>query len=190
MNIGLFGGTFDPIHNGHIRLAELFRKRLQLDEVWFLVTPQNPWKTGKRLSDDRLRLEMARKALEGYDGLVASDYEYHLPKPSFSYQTLRNLRHDFPADSFTLLIGADNWVAFDKWAEHEEIMQHHRIAVFPRLNSDFNPHALPQGVCFLDAPLLNVSSTEVRERICRGEDVSGLIPDVVKKYIEENGLYT
>ena len=114
MRIGLFGGTFDPIHNGHVNLAEQFLRKMKLDEVWFLVTPQNPWKQNNLLSDDALRLEMVTLALEGHAKLVASDYEFHLEKPSYTYKTLRHLREDFPENEFVLLIGAvlENMMGF------------------------------------------------------------------------------
>ncbi len=176
MKVGLFGGTFDPIHNGHISLAEQFLKELHLDEVWFLVTPQNPWKKDNRLSDDAFRLEVVKKALEGHKGLVASDYEFHLEKPSYSYKTLRHLREDYPETEFTLLIGADNWVKFDHWAEHEEILQNHNIAVYPREGYEVGEATMPEGVALVKTDLYNVSSTQIREMLSRGEDVSALVP--------------
>ena len=107
--IGLFGGTFDPVHKAHIRLAVTCREKLGLDEVWLMVSPQNPWKSGSQMTPDHHRLMMARLAVEEEDGIVASDYELNLPTPSYTYKTLRSLRHDFPSDTFVLLVGGDNW---------------------------------------------------------------------------------
>ena len=106
--IGLFGGTFDPVHKAHIRLAVTCREKLGLDEVWLMVSPQNPWKSGSQMTPDHHRLMMARLAVEEEDGIVASDYELNLPTPSYTYKTLRCLRHDFPSDTFVLLVGGDN----------------------------------------------------------------------------------
>lgn len=176
MKIGLFGGTFDPIHNGHINLAEHVLRELQLDEVWFLVTPQNPWKQNTELSDDSFRLEIVTLALEGHKGLTASDYEFHLEKPSYTYKTLRHLREEFPEKEFLLMIGADNWVKFDHWAESEEILRNHNIAVYPRKGYDVDEASMPEGVTFVKMELYNISSTEIREMLRRGEDISDLVP--------------
>lgn len=192
--VGLFGGTFDPVHIAHTALAKAFRRQLGLDEVWFLVTPQNPWKTDSRLSPDRDRLEMARLALKGEEGLKASDYEFHLEKPSFSYRTLRSLRKDFPTTEFTLLIGGDNWAAFDKWAECREILTHHPVAVYPRTGSALTmPEALKDidlRLSIVELPLLDISSTEIRRRVGEGKDIADLVCPAVAEYIRKNGLYS
>lgn len=191
--VGLFGGTFDPVHIAHTALAKAFRRQLGLDEVWFLVTPQNPWKTDSRLSPDHDRLAMARLALENEEGLTASDYEFHLEKPSFSYRTLRSLRKEFPATEFTLLIGGDNWAAFDKWAEHREILTHHPVAVYPRTGSAL---ATPESLQDMDIrlsivtqPLLDISSTDVRHRVMEGKEITDLVCPKVAEYIRNNRLY-
>ena len=188
--VGLFGGTFDPIHRGHTALAQLFMQQLHLDEVWFMVTPQNPWKRSRNLSPDDVRLEMVRLAVKDIDGLKASDYEFHLEKPSFTYQTLRHLRNDYPNTEFTLLIGADNWQGWDKWAEHDEILSHHDIAVFPREGCPIDPTTLPDKVTLLDAPLFNVSSTEIREKIAAGMPIDNLVAPEVEAYIMQWGMYS
>lgn len=179
MVVGLFGGTFDPIHVGHVRLAEQFLSRLHLDEVWFLVTPQNPWKVNSRLSSDALRLALVEKALEHHEGLVASDYEFRLPKPSYTYQTLRSLRSEYPDTEFVLLIGADNWVKFGNWAEHEEILSHHRIAVYPRPGFEVDEESMPGNVALVTMELFDVSSTEIRNRLHAGMSVEGLVPEEI-----------
>ena len=185
MNIGIFGGTFDPIHNGHILLAESFLEQLSLDEVWFLVTPQNPWKQDSVLSDDHFRLEMVRKALAGHPGLVASDYEFRLAKPSYSFQTLRHLRADFPDREFTLLSGADNWVKFDRWAEPDEILRHHRIAVYPRRGYHVDVNALPPNVSFVNTQLYDISSTAIRRLLHDGGDASEFLPEEILPLVKD-----
>lgn len=176
MKILLFGGTFDPIHRAHVQLAETMRKQSGADEVWFMITPQNPWKTNKQLTDDQHRLAMARLALEGYDHLQASDYEFRLDKPTYTYKTLRHLREEYPEHEFMLLVGGDNWDKFEQWAEHEEILQHHRVVVYPRAEGS-------------DLPYLPISSTEVRQRISEGKDSSDMIDSKVAEYIKEHNLY-
>lgn len=177
-HILIFGGTFDPIHRAHVQLAETMRQESGADEVWFLITPQNPWKANSQLTADHHRLAMARLALADYPQLVASDYEFNLDKPTYTYLTLRHLRTDYPQHQFSLLVGGDNWDKFSEWAEHEEILRHHRVVVYPRAHD---------GDARL--PLLNVSSTEVRQRLRSGQDVSTLIHPRVAQYITQHHLY-
>jgi len=186
MTIGIFGGTFDPIHVGHVHLAEQFLEKLHLDEVWFLVTPQNPWKRNSYLSADDVRLEQVRVALASHEGLIASDYEFHLPKPSYSYQTLRHLREEYPEHEFMLLIGADNWVKFDHWAEYEEILAHHHIAVYPRPGYDIDETLMPENVSVVHTELYDVSSTEIRRRLHEGLSVEGMVPDETLELVKRN----
>lgn len=192
MSIGLFGGTFDPVHYGHVALAETIRKRLQLDEVWFLISPQNPWKQDSHITDDDLRYQMVRLALADNEHLQASDYEFHLPKPSYTYQTLRHLRADFPEHEFTLIVGGDNWAAFDHWAEYGEILQHHPIAVFPRQGMGQPPlPSYPEAriVVLDDVGLMPVSSTEIRQRVADGLSIETLVAPAVADFIRTNNLY-
>ena len=170
---GIFGGSFNPIHCGHITLAQQLREQAGLDEVWLMVSPQNPLKHEADLADDRQRLLLARKALE------ASDYEMKLPKPSYTWNTLRSLQCDFPERKFVLLIGGDNWAKFERWWHWKDILRHFDVVVYPR---DEHPGTI-------EAELLPVSSTEIRQRVCRGESISGLVPecivnDVIKMYSE------
>ena len=118
---GIFGGSFNPIHNGHISLARQLREKAGLDEVWLMVSPQNPLKAQADLLDDQIRMEMARLAVEGETGIIASDYEMHLPKPSYTWNTLEALKRDYPNREFVLMIGGDNWQLFDKWYRADDI---------------------------------------------------------------------
>lgn len=204
MKITLFGGTFDPIHLAHVQLAEAALRQLRADEVWFLISPQNPWKTDKLLSANHHRLRMAQIAVEGHDRLQASDYEFHLPKPSYTYQTLRHLRQDYPEHEFTLLIGGDNWAKFDQWAETGEILSHHRIAVYPRpgcaidmpsalshhdIATDASPSLHDARIAIINAPMMDISSTEIRHRIQNGHPTSDMLDVRVAEYITEHNLY-
>jgi nicotinate-nucleotide adenylyltransferase len=176
MKIGIFGGSFNPIHNGHIALAQAVLKQCRLDEVWLMVSPQNPLKRDNSdLLDDRLRFEMAVRALEGMKGVRACDYEFHLPKPSYTWNTLQHLTHDYPDATFILLIGGDNWAHFQRWYHWEDIQRMCDIAVYPR-----------EGFAgTFDAPLVNVSSTEIREKVKQGQSIQGLVPDSIISLVEQ-----
>ena len=145
-SIGIFGGSFNPIHNGHIALAKAFLEKENLDEVWFMVSPQNPFKVNQQLLADHLRLDLVRKATAGNPHFKASDYEFQLPKPSYTWNTLQHLSHDFPTHRFTLLVGGDNWEAFDRWYHAEDILTHYPIVVYPRHNQRISETSLPHGV--------------------------------------------
>ena len=165
-SVGIFGGSFNPIHTGHIALAKSLCEKAGLDEVWFMVSPMNPFKKAATdLLDDQLRLEMVKKALEGEPQLQACDYEFHLPKPSYTWHTLQAISQDFSDIRFTLLIGGDNWAAFDKWYHHDDILAHYPIVVYPRKGSDIGE--VPEGVTIVETPLLNISSTEIRHHIAK-----------------------
>ena len=177
---GIFGGSFNPIHNGHIALAETIRRLAGLDEVWLMVSPQNPLKQSDGLLDDRLRMDMARKALEGHDALKASDYEMGLPRPSYTWNTLCHLTADYPDRRFTLIIGGDNWQLFDRWYRHDDIIKSYPVIVYPRRGSTLRQDDMPQGVTLVDTPLLDISSTAVRQRIAAGDDITGLVPETIR----------
>lgn len=187
--IGIFGGSFNPIHNGHIALAQSLMDKLGLDEVWLMVSPQNPLKSSSELLDDEKRLAIARKAIEDHPRIKACDYEFHLPKPSYTWNTLQALSKDYPDHTFTLLIGGDNWEHFDKWAHHDDIIANYPIAVYPRRGSKIDKTLLPANVTLVDTPLLDISSTEIREKIANGESIDTLVPcpeEVREAYSEAN----
>ena len=208
MEIGLFGGSFNPIHNGHIQLAESIKDLLGLDEVWFVVSPQNPLKPANSLLDNKARLEMVDMALSSHPALVSSDIEMTMPVPSYTSDTLKLLSQCHPNHRFTLLIGGDNWDCFYLWRNHEWILQHYRIAVYPRRSEQpetssmgkgqavASPHCKVQAVApsavdvvFVDTPLLDISSTMVRNMVHNHQDISGMVPPCVKEYIYHHGYY-
>ena len=127
---GIFGGSFNPIHNGHISLARQLKEKAGLDEVWLMVSPQNPMKQQADLLSDEIRLQMARMALEHETGIMASDYEMHLPKPSYTWITLQALSRDYPDRQFVLMIGGDNWAIFDRWYHANDILEHYQVVVY------------------------------------------------------------
>ena len=175
MKVGLFGGSFNPIHNGHIALAKAMLKQGALDEVWLMVSPQNPLKEEHELLADELRLEMARKALEGVEGVKACDYEFRLPKPIYTWNTLQHLTADYPDHHFSLLIGGDNWAHFERWRHWKDILRHHDVIVYPR---DQNPGTI-------NVPLLDVSSTQIRQRVRSGESIEGLVPKCIVSDVKQ-----
>lgn len=178
---GIYGGSFNPIHNGHIAIARKMTELAGLDEVWLVVSPQNPLKERGDLLDDRLRLKMTRMALAPYPKLKASDFEFALPRPSYMWNTLQALSAAHPDREFTLLIGADNWEVFSRWYHHEDIIAHYPIAIYPRTGSPIDTDTLPSTVRMYDTGLYDISSTEVREKVARGEDVSQLVPKEILK---------
>ena len=177
---GIFGGSFNPIHQGHISLARQLREKAGLDEVWLMVSPQNPLKASADLLDDEMRMQMVRLAVEGEEGIIACDYEMHLPKPSYTWNTLQALSQDYPDREFVLMIGGDNWDLFDKWYHADDIRENYQIIVYPR-------RGFKGGIEGLD--LLDISSTEIRQRIKDGESISQLVPEAVAEYITKHKLY-
>jgi len=183
----LFGGTFNPLHNGHLTIARSVLEQGLADEVWILITPCNPWKKDQILLDDRLRYNMVRDAVKDIHGIEASDYEFNLPKPSYTANTLRHISADYPDREFILTIGADNWVKFDNWRESDFILSNYRIIVYPR--SGFEIKDIPQGVTELNCPLVDVSSTDIRSKIQAGEPINEMVPASVVRTIANLNLY-
>ena len=176
---GIYGGSFNPIHNGHIAIARAMTTRAGLDEVWLVVSPQNPLKPAGSLLADEKRLLMAQTAVSGIPGVTATDYEFHLPRPSYMWNTLQSLSRDFPERDFTLLIGADTWAVFHRWFRADDIIAHYPIAIYPRTGYPIDTASLPPNVKLIDTGLYDISSTQVRELIARGGDITALVPDCV-----------
>ena len=169
---GIFGGSYNPIHIGHLALANYLCEYGDLDEVWFMVSPQNPFKAhSSDLWDDQLRLELVRLAVEEYPKFHASDFEFHLPRPSYMVNTLEKLREAHPDREFTLVIGADNWASFPRWKDADIIMAHHPLIIYPRPGYEIDESTLPANIRLVNTPLLEVSSTFIRESLKQGKDV-------------------
>lgn len=190
MRIGIFGGSFNPIHTGHTRLGQWLVRKNYVDELWFMVSPLNPLKQNStELLPDGLRLQLAQLAVEGKTGLRVSDFEMHLPRPSYMVHTLAQLRQAYPQHEFLLIIGADNWLRFNQWRNSEEIMLHHRLLVYPRPGYALDTASMPQGVSLVATPLFNISSTQIRQAIANGHyHGRGLSPKVWKS-IKQNRYY-
>ncbi len=186
LRIGLFGGSFNPVHVGHIGLARQILSLAHLDEVWFLVSPLNPFKKAATdLLDDDDRLAITRQALAGARRLVASDYEFHLPKPSYTWNTLEHLKADYPNCQFTLIIGGDNWLAFDRWAKPGYILSNCDIAVYARPECAIDTSSLPHNVHVYDTCLYDISSTRIRDNIRQGLPITGMVPSCVEDLVKE-----
>ena len=178
--VGIYGGSFNPIHRGHIALARQMLRKAHLDEVWFLVSPLNPFKQASTdLLDDQTRLLLTRQALADEPRLVASDYEFHLPRPSYSWDTLQALSRDYPEHEFVLVIGADNWLAFDRWYHAEDILDSYPIVIYPREGCPIDAATLPPTVQLVKTRPYNVSSTDIRRRIREGRPVRRLLPPAI-----------
>ncbi|OJU54474.1 MAG: nicotinic acid mononucleotide adenylyltransferase [Bacteroidales bacterium 45-6] len=190
MNIGILSGSFNPIHQGHLMIANFIAEFSPLDEIWFVVSPQNPLKSPTSLADQSLRLQMVKLALEGYEKLNASDFEFHQPIPSYTIDTLKALEMAYPEHRFSLVIGADNWAVFEKWRHYEQIIQNYHIYIYNRLGYPVSiPESFRSQVETLDSPVVEISSTFVRQSIKDGKNIQAFLPEKVWKYIKENQLY-
>ena len=185
--IGIFGGSFNPVHNGHISLSKAIVASGEVEEVWLTLSPLNPFKRSKLLADDADRITMLRLAVEGISGLDVCDIELSLPRPSYTINTLTCLSELHPDCSFCLIVGADNYAVFDKWFEHQRIIDDYGLIVYPREGYEITVNE--KKVTLVDAPLFNVSSTQIRQLTAEGSDISGLVPEPVAKYISEHKLY-
>ena len=185
--IGIYSGSFNPVHIGHLALANYLCEFEGVDEVWFLVTPHNPLKEQGELMDDELRLRLVQLAVEGYPRFRASDFEFHLPRPSYSIHTLEALRRSYPETEFTLIIGSDNWLCFDRWFEAKRIVSEFGLLIYPRPGFEVDETMLPPHVRMVHAPCIEVSSTFVRQALRQGKDVRFFLP--AKVYDEVNLLF-
>lgn len=171
MDIGVFSGSFNPVHIGHLALANYLCEFEGLDEVWFLVSPHNPLKASEGLMPDALRLKLVRLAVAGYSKFRASDFEFHLPRPSYTVHTLDELKRAYPQHTFHLIIGSDNWAIFPRWYQAERILAENPLLVYPRPGYPVDAASLPSGVRLANSPVLEISSTFIRRALAEGRDV-------------------
>ena len=190
MRIGLYGGSFNPIHKGHTSLAQSLVDQGLVDEVWLLVSPLNPL---KQMSGDiaayEHRLRMAELACKGHKGLRVSDFESHLPIPSYTITTLDALAATYPQHTFCLVIGADNWDSFHRWYKADEIIANYTILVYNRPGYPLDEANLPPSVKVVNTPLYDISSTQIREAIKKGERPTDWLSPKVLRYISESRIY-
>lgn len=171
MDIGIFSGSFNPVHVGHLALANYLCEYEGLDEVWFMVSPHNPLKEEGSLMSDELRLKLVRLAIAGYSKFRASDFEFHLPRPSYTVRLLDELKRTYPEHTFHLIIGSDNWALFPRWYECVRILAENRVLVYPRPGYPVDVASLPQRVRLAASPTFEISSTFIRQAMEEGRDV-------------------
>lgn len=189
MKVGLFFGSFNPIHTGHLIVAHVIWQQAGLDEVWFVVSPQNPFKKNQNLLHEFDRLDLVQAAIADDYHFRVSDVEFHLTRPSYTVDTLAVLADKFPQHQFQLIIGEDNLAAFPKWKNHEAILAHFGLLVYPR------PHAQPSAllqhpkVQLIQAPQMDISATLIRDMIRARKSVKYLVPDRVAEVIRAKKLF-
>ncbi len=187
--IGLLGGSFNPVHIGHLMVASYIREFTGLDEVWLLLSPLNPLKDNpSALLPDLQRLKMLDIAVKGVKGVDICDIELSMPRPSYTINTLRFLSKRYPRRKFKLIIGSDNWRNFNRWLNYQEIIDDYGVIIYPRVGYDLPP-IYEDGVDVVHAPTCDLSSSWLRSAIARHKDVSIFLPPGVYDYIEENGFY-
>lgn len=191
MRIGIYGGSFNPIHKGHTQLAASIVEQGLVDELWLLVSPLNPLKSGEvsDIAEYEHRLKMAELATEGIQGVKVSDFERHLPLPSYTVATLGELQKVYSEHEFVLVIGADNWERFPRWYRADEIIKKYRILVYRRPGYEMDETVLPPSVQVVETPLYDVSSTEIRASVKKGRMMRRWLDGRVEQYIKEKGLY-
>ena len=189
MKIGLFLGSFNPIHLGHVALTNYFLEKTDLKQIWFVVSPHNPLKKKEMLLDEKQRFQMVKLAIGNNKKLKASNVEFKLPQPSYTINTLKHLKGKYPQHEFVLIMGADNLESFHKWKEYENILKSCQLYVYPRPESDGGKLKNHPQVKFVNAPLMEISSTSIRQAIKKKKEFRFFLPDTVWEYINERHFY-
>lgn len=187
--IGLFFGSFNPIHMGHLIIANIMAETTDLKKVWFVVSPQNPFKASKGLLHEFDRYDMVRAAIYDNYKLEVSDVEFNLPKPSYTIHTLVHLQEKHPDKEFKVIIGEDNLAAFVRWKNHERILEDYGLYVYPRPNAQLSSLKSHPNVKFVEAPMLDISATFIRNCIRNDQSVRYLVPDAVEAVIRAKSFY-
>ena len=188
--IGLFFGTFDPIHNGHLRIAKYITEEKLADKVWLVVTPENPIKVGSKISSFNHRFNMAKIATENYDNIIPSDLEVNLKKPNYTIDTLEYISNKLKDIEFSLIIGEDNYKIFDTWKDYKKIINKYKIFIYPRKGTlNENLHIINENTMYIGGPRIDLSSTNIRKIVSKKSDPKDLISTKVMEYINSNKLY-
>ena len=189
MKIGLFFGSFNPVHVGHMIIANFMATQTDLDRVWMVVSPQNPFKSKSSLAKDYDRLHLLKLAIDDNPDVEASNIEFGLPKPSYTIDTLTHLKELHPKKEFALIMGGDNLASFHKWKNYELIIRDHDIYVYKRPNHDISRWEQHERVHSYDAPLMQISASYIRKCIQDGHSVKYLVSDAVYDYLDKSSLY-
>jgi len=188
--IGLFFGTFDPIHNGHLKIAKYITEEKLADKVWLVVTPENPIKVGSKISSFNHRFNMAKIATENYDNIIPSDLEVNLKKPNYTIDTLEYISNKLKDIEFSLIIGEDNYKIFDTWKDYKKIINKYKIFIYPRKGTlNENLHIINENTMYIGGPRIDLSSTNIRKIVSNNSDPKDLISNKVMEYINSNKLY-
>lgn len=194
--IGLFFGSFNPIHIGHLILANYILENSDMDELWFVVSPQNPFKEKKSLLKDHNRLDMVEIAIRNYPKMRASNVEFSLPTPSYTVDTLTYLNEKYPDYSFSLIMGEDNLKSLHKWKNYEILLKNHHIIVYPRVSKNDAPNSETvsglknhENISLIDAPIIELSATEIRNMIKDNKNVRPMLPPEVFEYLDGSNFY-
>lgn len=192
MKVGLFFGSFNPIHTGHLILAHTICQEAKLDKMWFVVSPQNPFKEKSSLLHEFDRYDLVQKAIEGNDQFDVTDIEFHMPKPSYTIDTVIRLVEKFPSYDFHLIMGEDNLASFHKWKNYEQLLEMTTILYYPReTKRAVQDHIInQQNVNLIDAAFMQISSTYIRDKIKQKKSIRYLVPKSVEKLINEKGFYS
>jgi nicotinate-nucleotide adenylyltransferase len=188
MKIGLYFGSFNPVHTGHLIIANHVLNETDIEKVWFIVSPQNPFKASDSLLNEYNRIHLLRLATEDDNRIKVSDIEFSLPKPSYTAVTLAHLREKYPEHQFSIIMGGDSFQNLHKWKNYEAIIKEHAIYVYQRPDFDITNHINAQ-LTIVDAPLLQISATQIRNFIKQGKSIRYMVPDKVREEIEKGGYY-
>jgi nicotinate-nucleotide adenylyltransferase len=188
MDTGLFFGSFNPIHVGHLIIVNHILNLGKVERIWLIVSPLNPFKDENSLLDENDRFALVKSSVLDDERIIASDVEFQLPRPSFSYNTLHYLRSNFPQDNFSIIMGSDSFQSLNKWKNFEEITANHKIFIYRRPGFEVD-NKIDAEIEIVNAPLLNISSTDIRELIQTDKSIRYLVPDKVREQIERNMFY-
>lgn len=188
-NIGLYFGSFNPIHIGHLIIAEYMVENSDLEEIWFVVSPSNPLKKKESLLDELQRLYMVKVAIENDFRFRACDIEFKLSYPSYTCVTLEHLKEKYPGKTFSIIMGEDNLATIDKWKNYQYILDNYHIYTYPRMGYDGAKFKDLSNVTYINAPRIDISATMIRKSIKEGKKITYLLPSSIEKYIDEMGYY-
>ena len=188
MKIGLYFGSFNPIHNGHLIIANHILNETDLNKIWFVVSPQNPLKQSTTLLNSYDRLHLVSKAIENDNRMKASDIEFHLPKPSYSATTLAYLKEKYPEYEFSIIMGSDSFQNLVKWKNYQSIIENNPLIIYKRPGFDITNN-IGAHLTIMDAPLLEISASYIRELVKKNKSIKYLVPEIIEQEVQNNRFY-